>query len=120
MGRILNPRFWWDEALELVERVCGIADELGKSPAAVALAWLLKDEAVSSVIVGARSTTQLDGSLQVSDWDLPDEQAKVLTDQLPCPHGYPCDWMQNTLMSTFNRTEDDVARAQRFPPIRFR
>ena len=75
------------------------------------------DEASSSVIVGARTTAQLESSLEVGDWDLPDEQAKLLTDQLPCPHGYPCDWIQTASAGTFNKTEDDVSRAQRFPPL---
>ena len=100
--------------------MCEEADALGTSPAVAALAWLLKDEAVTSVIAGARTAQQLEALLPAGDWDLPDEPAARLTERLPCPHGYPCDWMQNALLGTFNKTEDGRGRAQRFPPLRWR
>ena len=117
MGKILNDRFIWKEALELVDMACEIGDELGKSPVTVALSWILKDQAIPSVLAGSRSVEQLRPSLEAGDWDLPDEFAERLTEKLPHEHGYPCDWMKICLLSNFTKTEQEPNRAQRFPPL---
>ena len=117
MGAILNDRFIWKEALELVDLVCAIGDETGQSPVTVALSWILKDHAISSVLVGARSVEQLEPSLVAGEWDLSDEHRTALTEKLPHNHGYPCDWMKVALVSNFNKTEFEPNRAQRFPPL---
>ena len=52
---------------EMLERLCKLdklAAERGQSLAQMALAWILKDNMVSSVIVGASSIGQLDSNLQ--------------------------------------------------------
>jgi L-glyceraldehyde 3-phosphate reductase len=41
-----------------------IAQRRGQTLAEMALAWILKDDYVTSVIVGASSTTQLDKNLK--------------------------------------------------------
>ena len=117
MDNILNDRFIWKEALELVDMVCEIGDELGKSPVTVALSWILKDQAITSVLAGSRSVEQLLPSLEAGDWDLPDGFAARLTEKLPHEHGYPCDWMKICLVSNFTKTEQEPNRAQRFPPL---
>ncbi|HCR30767.1 MAG TPA: aldo/keto reductase [Opitutae bacterium] len=117
MGHILNDRFIWKEALELVDMVCQIGDELGKNPVTVALSWILKDQAITSVLAGSRSVEQLQPSLEAGEWDLPDEHAQKLTEKLPHEHGYPCDWMKVCLLSNFTKTERVPNRVQRFPPL---
>jgi len=113
----LQDRYVFDEAMDLVELLCTIAKETGKSPTTVALAWLLKDKAVTSVIAGARTAEQLSDSIEAGSWDLPDEAYRKLKDQLPHNHGYPAEWMETALAPNFNKTEDDAGRAQRFPPL---
>ena len=113
----LKKRYVFDASMEIVHSLCTIADQHGKSPVTVALAWLLKDKAVSSVIFGTRSVGQMADSLQAGEWDIPDEAYGNLKDTLPCEHGYPCDWMEMALVPNFSRTEDDPVRAQRFPPL---
>ena len=52
---------------EMLERLCKLdklAAERGQSLAQMALAWILKDNMVSSVIIGASSIGQLDSNLQ--------------------------------------------------------
>ena len=44
-----------------------LADERGQSLAQMALAWVLKDDLVTSVIVGASSTSQLMDNLKAAD-----------------------------------------------------
>jgi aryl-alcohol dehydrogenase-like predicted oxidoreductase len=113
----LQDRYVFDEAMDLVELLCEIAKETGKSPTTVALSWLLKDKAVSSVIAGARSVDQLSDSLEAGSFDLPDEAYQKLKDKLPMKHGYPHEWMETALVPSFNKTEDEPGRAQRFPPL---
>lgn len=117
VGEILNDRFIWKEALELVDLVCEIGQDLGKSPVTVALSWILKDYAITSVLAGARNVEQLAPSLESGEWDLPDEQCERLTAKLPREHGYPCDWMKIALLPNFTKTEFEPNRAQRFPPL---
>ncbi|KAF2807567.1 Aldo/keto reductase [Mytilinidion resinicola] len=50
----------WQRELELVEKLKPVAQELGVSLAQLALAWVLKNENVSSVIIGASSPAQVD------------------------------------------------------------
>ncbi len=112
-----SDRFQSKESMDLVETLCQTAEELGKSPTTVALSWLLKDQAVSSVIAGARQVDQLSASMEAGNWDIPDKAYQTLKDKMPCNHGYPCEWMEAALVPKFSQTEDNLGQAQRFPPI---
>jgi aryl-alcohol dehydrogenase-like predicted oxidoreductase len=68
-----DPRAW--QVLEEVER---IARELGKTPAQVALAWLLRNPTVTSPIIGASTVEQLQELLSAVGWSLPEEIAQRL------------------------------------------
>ena len=52
------------EMLEKLGRLDGIAKERGQSLAQMALAWILSDSRVTSVIIGASSAEQLEGNLE--------------------------------------------------------
>ncbi len=64
----------------IVEAVTTAADGLGVSPLAVALSWVRDRPAVTSAIVGARTTGQLTGILQAEDVVLPPEISGALDD----------------------------------------
>ncbi len=64
----------WD----VVETVRAVADERGVSMAQVALAWLVDRPAVTSVILGARTTEQLDDNLAAAGLDLSEEETARL------------------------------------------
>lgn len=113
----LQDRYLSGRSMELVETLCQVAEDAGQAPATVALSWLLKDKAVTSVIAGARSVDQLQASMASGSWDLPDEAYRKLKDKLPRQHGYPCDWMEGALVPNFSKTEEEPGRPQRFPPI---
>jgi aryl-alcohol dehydrogenase-like predicted oxidoreductase len=59
MGSFVG-RFLTDEVLDAVERLRVVADEAGLSMAQLALAWVLRDQAVASAIVGASRPEQLE------------------------------------------------------------
>jgi L-glyceraldehyde 3-phosphate reductase len=66
-GKSLDPSLLTDEALEHIRRLNGIARARGQSLAQLALAWVLRDERVTSVLIGASSVRQLDDNLAVLD-----------------------------------------------------
>ena len=90
------PRYWNDESFSVIEEVKAIAKETGKTSAEVAMAWLLGDHRVTSVIVGAKRPEQVTEWLPVGDWDLPAELRERLTNVVPFFYGYPREWMETT------------------------
>uniref|UniRef100_A0A7C4PMP0 Aldo/keto reductase n=1 Tax=Anaerolinea thermolimosa TaxID=229919 RepID=A0A7C4PMP0_9CHLR len=70
--------------LEAYENLC---KEMGEKPADVALAWLLKNPAVTAPIIGPRTLEQLNGSLRALEIKLDDEVMKKLDQLFPGPGG---------------------------------
>jgi len=70
--------------LEAYEVLCA---ELGESPARVALAWLLHNPAVTSVISGPRTTAQLLENLDAPELELSGETLAALDQIWPGPGG---------------------------------
>ena len=63
----LSPDLLSDKNLEHVRALNAMAEERGQTLAQMALAWALRDERVTSVIVGASSVAQLDDNLGALD-----------------------------------------------------
>ena len=70
-----------------VEAYEALCREMGEKPADVALAWLLRQPAVTSPIIGPRTMEQLDGSLRALEIALDDEAMKKLDAIWPGPGG---------------------------------
>jgi L-glyceraldehyde 3-phosphate reductase len=62
-GKSLDPSLLTDASLKHVRALDRMAQERGQSLAQMALAWALRDERVTSVLIGASSVEQLDNSL---------------------------------------------------------
>lgn len=71
-------RFLEDHNLKLGQQVSHLAAEHGYSPSALSLAWLMNRPAVSTVIVGATKTEQLDDNLESLDIVLDEEVSSRL------------------------------------------
>ena len=56
--RFFKPRYW-ERVHQLIDALKNIASSKGTKPGAIALAWLLGQPGVTSVIVGARSAEQV-------------------------------------------------------------
>ncbi|PZR52493.1 aldo/keto reductase [Xylanimonas oleitrophica] len=76
----------------VVEAVATAADGLGRSPAEVALAWLLARDEVAAAVVGARTSAQLRTSVAAADLELPAEVHAALDDVSAIEVGYPERW----------------------------
>lgn len=70
--------------LEAYEALCR---EIGERPADVALAWLLRNPAVTAPIIGPRTMEQLNGSLRALALSLPEDAVKRLEEIWPGPGG---------------------------------
>ena len=90
------PRYWNEDSFRVIDEVVAVAQLTGKTPAQIALAWLLHDRRVTSVIVGARTAGQLADSLVAADWDLSDELHERLMNVVPLALGYPREWIDLT------------------------
>ncbi len=71
--------------LEFVDKLRPIARRNGKTPAQLAIAWVLRTEEVTSAIVGARRPGQIEETAPAGDWQLPqadiDEIEKLLAER---------------------------------------
>ncbi len=70
--------------IEAYEAFC---DEIEEQPADVALAWLLRQPAVTAPIIGPRTMDQLTGSLRALEIKFSDEQLARLNEIWPGPGG---------------------------------
>jgi L-glyceraldehyde 3-phosphate reductase len=66
-GKSLDPSLLTEDAIAHIQRLDEIAHARGQSLAQLALAWVLRDERVTSVLIGASSVAQLDDNLAVLD-----------------------------------------------------
>jgi aryl-alcohol dehydrogenase-like predicted oxidoreductase len=79
---------------KIIDQLEAIATPRQATPASVALAWLLAQPTVTSVILGARTNDQLIANLAATDLALTDEELRLLdaaSDPVPAdyPYGLP-------------------------------
>lgn len=78
-GKSLDPGLLSEQALAHVRRLHEVAQGRGQSLAQLALAWVLRDPRVTSVLIGASSVAQLDDNLAVLDrLEIADEELDVI------------------------------------------
>jgi aryl-alcohol dehydrogenase-like predicted oxidoreductase len=81
-----------ERAFRCVETMRQMAEERGVSIARIALAWLLAQPPVSTVIVGARTIEQLKDNLEATEVTLGAEELETLDQVSRLPKEYP-GWM---------------------------
>jgi hypothetical protein len=81
---------------KVLEAVRAVANEVGSTPSAVSLAWLLAKPQVTSVIFGARSVEQLDANLAGAELKLSANHLEALDKASAFEHGYPYEFIKNT------------------------
>jgi aryl-alcohol dehydrogenase-like predicted oxidoreductase len=88
MKRWDSERNW-----KTLDAVRAVAKELGATPAAVSLAWLLAKPQVSSVIFGARNVAQLETNLAAAELELAATHVEALDQASAFSLGYPYDFI---------------------------
>ena len=83
-----------EKGFDILEVAKEIADRQGVSVAQIALAWILANSAVTSVIIGARKPAQLEDNLKAIDVRLSAEDMKALDEVSKLTTEYPA-WMDN-------------------------
>ena len=73
----------------VLDALLGAAQESGKTPAQVALQWLLQRPGVTAPIIGARNLQQLEDDLGAIGWTLTDEHLKRLNEASAPQKIYP-------------------------------
>jgi len=71
-------RYYYDEALTIVEHFCQAAHERGVTPAQLALAWVAAEPRITCPIVGARNMEQLKDTLGGMALKLTPEERKAI------------------------------------------
>ncbi len=79
-----NERTW-----SILDALFSVAEAAGKTPAQVALRWLLQKPGVKAPIVGARTLQQLETNLGAAGWQLSPEQMKRLDEVSEMKAPYP-------------------------------
>ena len=88
-GWVFLENFFADNADETLAALLDAAAKMDKTPAQVAIRWVLEQPLVTSVIVGARTTEQLKDNIKVSGWSIPTEYRAVLDEVSYLPDRYP-------------------------------
>jgi len=83
-----------EQKLQVADAVKQVADEIGKSPAQVALNWLMTRPGVTSPILGARKMHQLEDNLAAIDFTLDDAHLDRLNQASAIDLGFPHDFIQ--------------------------
>ena len=73
-----NPGVYSDAAFDILDVVEALAAEKNATPAQVALAWVARQPAVASVIIGPRTVEQLDDNLGAAAVEITDEDCARL------------------------------------------
>lgn len=82
-----NNNFTW----EVVDALHEVAEDAGKSPAQVAINWLLCNYVVTSPIIGARTMKQATDNMGAAGWRLSDGQIEKLNRASAMAVSYPYD-----------------------------
>lgn len=87
----------------VIDALLAVAGRVGRTPAQVALRWLLQKPVVTSPIVGARTMEQLEGHLGALGWELPGDAMQDLDAASELPLPYPYDFVRNGVLSRERR-----------------
>lgn len=86
-----NPVFdkFTERNWAILDVLRGVAGELGRAPAQVAINWATKRPGVSSVILGATRMAQLEDNLTALDFEIPAELSRRLEEASRPEMGFP-------------------------------
>ncbi len=84
-----NSRFFAANHGEILQALLDVAKQLNRTPAQVALRWVMDQPFMTSAIVGARNAEQLKDTLAAGGWRLPKDALDKLNKVSAQPNRYP-------------------------------
>jgi aryl-alcohol dehydrogenase-like predicted oxidoreductase len=79
-GVTYRARYWHQREFVTIDKLRETADEEGEALPKLAIAWILANPAITSVILGASRTEQLTDTLAAAEYNLPPELKTQLDD----------------------------------------
>jgi aryl-alcohol dehydrogenase-like predicted oxidoreductase len=95
---------------EILAALLEVANGLGRSPAQVALRWVLDQSFITSVIPGARTAEQLRDNLRACGWRMPANAREKLDKVSALPHRYP-----RSMEDTMHERRDSAVKMPNLP-----
>ncbi|HRU07266.1 MAG TPA: aldo/keto reductase, partial [Candidatus Brocadiia bacterium] len=86
---VIKKLYWTEENKKKSQEFAAIAGEMGVAPAQLALAWILRNKAVTSAIIGATKVAQVEENAKAADIRVPDDVAARLDKLFPRPAAIP-------------------------------
>lgn len=99
---------------DIVERLITVSEEVGATPAQVALAWLLRQPGVTSPIIGARTMKQLEDNLGALTVELNDDHLHRLDLVSKPALPFPCEFVENARGFGYGGTTIDGVTSPEF------
>ncbi len=76
-GAVYQQRYWQEEKIQMIAGLNEAAQSEGYSLASVAVAWVLRQQGITSAIIGASRPDQLDATIAGAELTLSDELAAL-------------------------------------------
>lgn len=92
-GRMRWNEYGTEPTWAVLDVLHAVASQSGRTPAQVALNWLLGADGVTAPIIGPRTREQLDDNLGAVGWSLETEQRALLDEVSSRPAPYPYSWV---------------------------
>jgi aryl-alcohol dehydrogenase-like predicted oxidoreductase len=99
-------QFFHPDHQAILAELLAVASGIGRSPAQVAIRWVVEQPMVASAIVGARSAQQLSDTLGATGWQLPEQARERLEKVSALPRRYP-----RAMEETMAARRDQAVRA---------
>jgi len=88
---VIMRLYWTEENKQKAQEFVKIASEMGVTPAQLAIAWCLRNPAVTSVISAATKVSQVVDNLKAADVEIPDDAAGRIEELFPPPETVECE-----------------------------
>jgi len=82
---VIMRLYWTEENKRKAQEFVKIASEMGITPAQLAIAWCLRNPAVTSVISAATKVSQVEDNLKAAEVEIPDDVAGRIEELFPPP-----------------------------------
>ena len=84
-----------ERSVRITQKVVEVAEQLGVSPAQVAVKWTMQQDFTSIPIIGGRKRSQMEDSLQCVSFSIPSEMMDALNEVSQIELGFPHDFLSS-------------------------